>query len=273
MSDERYTATGLLDPDFATGIYEGRGEHRHFHKNYEILLVEAGQVSCFADGVIYSLHPGEGFFLFPLQISGFAVPPGGRVRRIVFCNHLILTIHKSVEGRQAVSPVFTPGRRCVQFVQETLGELFGAEYRQFARLRPYEKRMQVKGLLYLLGSEFLRGATLIPRSKAGNLCMEMVQYIATNYQNDISLQDIAEENGYNYQYLSRKFNRYMGMGFKKMVNLYRVQQAFLLLQDTDQPISQVAYECGFQSIRSFNQVCKEIYGKTPSELRDSREVI
>ena len=33
------------------------------------------------------------------------------------------------------------------------------------------------------------------------------------------------------------------------------------------PITEIAAKSGFQSIRSLDHVCKQIYGRTPSELR------
>ena len=40
-----------------------------------------------------------------------------------------------------------------------------------------------------------------------------------------------------------------------------------MLQETSLPITQVAFESGFQSLRSFNHVCISIFGQTPTELR------
>ena len=102
--------------------------------------------------------------------------------------------------------------------------------------------------------------------------MDIALYIAENFKSNISLKEIAKEKGYNYQYLSRTFNRYMNMNFKKMLNFYRIHQAFAMLQDTDLPISRIAFECGFKSIRSFNQVCRDVFDKKPTELRSMRRI-
>ena len=46
-----------------------------------------------------------------------------------------------------------------------------------------------------------------------------------------------------------------------------IEHAYALLQDTDMSISEICFESGFQSIRSFNQVCRETYGMSPKELK------
>ena len=43
------------------------------------------------------------------------------------------------------------------------------------------------------------------------------------------------------------------------------------LEETDMTISQIAFESGFQSIRSLNAVCLEMYGKSPKLLREERK--
>jgi transcriptional regulator GlxA family with amidase domain len=54
------------------------------------------------------------------------------------------------------------------------------------------------------------------------------------------------------------------MHFSRYVNLFRVDAATELLQHTDLPITEIALQSGFQSIRNFNRVFLEITGKTPS---------
>ena len=48
------------------------------------------------------------------------------------------------------------------------------------------------------------------------------------------------------------------------------QSSLALLLDTTYPISRIAYESGFQNLRSFNHYCQEIYHTTPRELRKNR---
>ena len=103
--------------------------------------------------------------------------------------------------------------------------------------------------------------------------MEPQQAQITLYFPDghISLKTIARDRGYNYQYLSRTFNKIVGINFKRLVNQYRMEYAFAKLQDTNLPLSQIAFESGFQSIRSFDHVCRSVYNKSPMELRRNQK--
>ena len=137
---------------------------------------------------------------------------------------------------------------------------------------PEKQRMMVKGCLYIMSSEFLNSAVLVPSNSADALMTDVVQYIADHYKSDISLQDIAREKGYSYHYLSRTFNKIFNINFKSMLNQYRMEYAYYLLQDTTLPIGQIAFESGFQSIRSLDHVCRQTYGRSPKEMRKEHYV-
>jgi AraC family transcriptional regulator of adaptative response / DNA-3-methyladenine glycosylase II len=50
----------------------------------------------------------------------------------------------------------------------------------------------------------------------------------------------------------------------------RVQRVKRLLDTTDLPMSEVASVAGFSSLRRFNAVVSEVYGRSPTELRRIR---
>ena len=256
--------------EFSTAIYKESGNSRHFQKTFEIIIVLKGTCTCSLNEQTYSLSKGDAIFICPLQAHDFTVGKDSTVRNIIFHEHLILTIQQSLDGRIPQNPVFQISDETLLFSSNLLDSFYGSESGPIARIQPYARRMQVKGLLYLLGGEFLNSAILIPEPKTNTVVMNIVQYIADNYRKNISLQDISKDMGYNYQYLSRIFNRYVDVNFKKLLNQYRIEQAYTLLQDTDLSISRICFECGFQSIRSFNQTCLEIFKKTPTQLRQSR---
>ena len=258
-----------VNSEFSTRVYEGTEEFEglHFHKNFEMIVMISGEGFCSVSGLGYTLHEGEAIFICPFQIHEFSLSENSVARRITFHEHLILTLSQSLEGMRPSSPVFYVSPSLKDFCLDKMDNFFGKDSGLCARIRPKEIRMQVKGCLYLLGGEFVQQAQLLPTPTADTVIMAVAQYISENFKGDINLCDVAKEKGYNYQYLSRIFNKVMGMNFKKMLNLYRLEHAYALLQDTDMPISEICFESGFQSIRSFNQVCREVYGKTPKELK------
>jgi AraC-like DNA-binding protein len=83
---------------------------------------------------------------------------------------------------------------------------------------------------------------------------------------------MAEEMGYDHHYLSRAFHEMFHMNFRDFVNQYRINYANELLMQGGRSITEVAFESGFQSVRSFNDVYKKMTGSVPSKKEDIRSL-
>ncbi len=59
----------------------------------------------------------------------------------------------------------------------------------------------------------------------------------------------------------------MGTGALALARAQRSQTARTLLETTDLPAADVAFAAGFQSVRQFNETVKQVFGRTPTELR------
>jgi two-component system response regulator YesN len=100
----------------------------------------------------------------------------------------------------------------------------------------------------------------------GNIQIEKAkEYINRNYQNPISLLDIAEYVGISPNYLSMLFGKYENETYIKFLTRIRMKQAAkLLVNHPEIRISDVAEQCGFLSIKHFYHVFKQTYDKSPS---------
>ena len=68
-------------------------------------------------------------------------------------------------------------------------------------------------------------------------------------------------------YFSKLFKRSLGIGFTEYVARARVQWAQRLLLGSCKRISEVAYECGFESVPHFNRQFKRVAGVAPKAFR------
>ncbi|WP_299586264.1 DNA-3-methyladenine glycosylase 2 [uncultured Microbulbifer sp.] len=82
-----------------------------------------------------------------------------------------------------------------------------------------------------------------------------------------SVERLAERLGVSSRYLRRLFAEHLGVSPLAVWQTERALFAFRLLRDTHLPIADIAYESGFNSLRRFNGVFKQIYQRTPSEVR------
>jgi AraC-like DNA-binding protein len=245
----------------------------HFHMNYEILVAARGSFDCFIGERTFVLQEGDAILIQPLQIHGLHVHEGSLVWCSTFAEQFFMGVAAVLSEKKATNPVFHPDPIVTEFYLDRMDRYIGRRRSLRAEQITALQENVFKSCVYAMGSAFLEQAELTGASgKADALALEMVRYIQQNFKNDITLGTVAEQLSYNYQYLSKVFNLTFGASFKQILNRFRLEHAISLLSESDLPIGVVASESGFQSMRSFDYVCKEIYGLSPKEIRNSKKV-
>lgn len=85
--------------------------------------------------------------------------------------------------------------------------------------------------------------------------------------NEGNLENLALKLGVGGRHLRRLFQTHVGASPIALATTQKILFAKKLLNETQLPISQIAFASGFGSIRRFNAAFKKIYGKTPSAFR------
>ena len=88
-------------------------------------------------------------------------------------------------------------------------------------------------------------------------------YISQNCEKDLSQKDISDIFGFSHFYFSRLFKEYTHMTFNDYLSNERIQRATRLLCEEALPITEIAYQSGFQSISNFNRVFNKITHYSP----------
>ena len=101
----------------------------------------------------------------------------------------------------------------------------------------------------------------------------LLTYINRNYREDITLEKAAAVLHFSPSYFSKLFKRLTGMNFVNYINVVRVEKAIEELQTTAKKITDIAVDCGFSNVRTFNRVFKEITGQTPTQAGKNKENI
>ena len=81
---------------------------------------------------------------------------------------------------------------------------------------------------------------------------------------------LAGRLGVGERHLGRLFTKHLGASPSQVAQTARVQRAKRLLDATDRPMSEVALAAGFDSLRRFNAVVLDVYGRSPTKLRRTR---
>ena len=98
---------------------------------------------------------------------------------------------------------------------------------------------------------------------------KILSYIEENYQNKITLNDIAGHIHLCESECTRLFKRHMNTTLFAFLQEYRIERSLEFLQD-DQPVSAVADKAGFSDPNYYSKVFAKIKGCSPREYRKHR---
>lgn len=87
------------------------------------------------------------------------------------------------------------------------------------------------------------------------------------YDQKIKLEQFAQRVAINSTYLNRYFNQEYGCSFLQYLTSLRIEQAEMLLRDSNAEIGDICYNTGFNSPSAFHKAFKTRYGCSPSEWR------
>jgi AraC family transcriptional regulator of adaptative response / DNA-3-methyladenine glycosylase II len=85
-----------------------------------------------------------------------------------------------------------------------------------------------------------------------------------------SVDELASRLGMGARHLSRLFKAHVGASPREAAVTRRVQLAKKMIADTALPLSQIAFEAGFGSVRRFNDAFRKTYKRAPASFRRSR---
>ena len=225
----------------------------HFHGNYELIYAIESNTRITVNGTVYLLTPGDFLLIAPYSVHSMAIKGASKVWIGVFSEDYVTEFSRSQKG--ARFSVF----RCDEKIEEFLKEYLLFEGRP--------ERYICIACLNAVCSECVRNGEKQNAESDTRFAEAVIEFISSNIQENISMSQVADALGYEYHYFSYLFNKYFSLKFKSFINQFRFQHACSLLADNRKSISDVCFECGFETVRNFNRIFKELSGTTPSVYR------
>ena len=271
MDDKNTTESKSLISTFTSLIYTEENKKIglspiHFHKDMEFLLMLEGMAEVVLEQKRYVLQKDDSILIHPFQTHRILPAKDCRVWSATCSLRYIPSLHNVLSDREARDPVFRLSNEIRDMIVNRIFSTFGNDFSN--EVFTLQQEFLIKSCFYAIGCDYVERVQLIPANMQDKtVTVAVAQYLSKHYTEALTLRQVASELGYSYQYLSRAFNKTIGISFKELLNQYRIEHAVELLIKTDRSITDIAYETGFQSIRSFYRICEKMYGKTPKELR------
>lgn len=141
------------------------------------------------------------------------------------------------------------------------------EKREAYRLRMRGIMIEIIALLVRQGLKDADSAPNEQRIRYHSTIEPALRKIRNEYKSDISLESLADECCVNKYYFCRIFKEAMGITPMQYLCDYRLNNADILLRNTDKSISDILSDCGFSDESYFFRCYKKHFGDTPNSRR------
>jgi AraC-like DNA-binding protein len=136
------------------------------------------------------------------------------------------------------------------------------------------------GHLYLFFDYLTRSSERMSLNRAGKTnelrsfyIKEALAFIEHNFQNDITVEDIADTCGLNRSYFGKIFKETLGKSPQEFLLNYRMIKATELLKLTRLSIGDIGLAIGYENQLHFSRAFKKIYNVSPREWRNKNRVL
>ena len=225
----------------------------HIHNVYEVLCVRQGTACAEIDGQTYTVNAGEGLAVFPLQYHSYTVDSVSKVEIFVFSPHFVSEFDDMVSGKKPLSSLFQTDD--IPSFPENVSNILSKKAFFYDLCHKLHTRLP-------LSAGEHSGKTL-------SLLDKLFLFVDRNYSGDCSLSAAAKALKYDYTYLSKLFKSKAGMSYNAYVNRFRIGHATYLLSGSDKSITEIAYEVGYNAVRTFNWEFQKIMHMTPADYRNT----
>ena len=111
----------------------------------------------------------------------------------------------------------------------------------------------------------------VMEKKSSNTILKALEYIETHYNEDIKIGDLADACFISETHLRRIFQEHLRMGVLDYITMVRIHKACELMRKSDDNVSTIAYNCGFNSLTTFNRNFRDVIKMNPGEWRAQPE--
>ena len=131
-------------------------------------------------------------------------------------------------------------------------------------------------LIYLFLDYFMRSAATVRMNQSGKIrdfyIKEALSYIEQNFQNNITIEDIAAFCGLNRSYFGKIFHDTIGKSPQEFLISYRMTKAAELLKLTSLSVADIGNAVGYPNQLHFSRAFKNVHGVSPREYRQTHFV-
>ncbi|RLQ94294.1 helix-turn-helix domain-containing protein [Falsibacillus albus] len=167
---------------------------------------------------------------------------------------------------QFVFAIVSTVNRILQQLNINAADIYQHEDGLYVELKQINDKGRLEEKIAELFTTLLKQINEEKDQDANSIASQLTEYIYENYQQDISLNDLAAHFHLSPSYISTIFKTETGKNFKDLLNQYRIQKAKEILSGNENiKIHQVAELVGYNNVNSFIRIFKKYVGLSPGQ--------
>ena len=245
----------------------------HWHEEFEIIRVLAGEVLFYLNNEPKKLGCGE-IIIIPGGTLHRAIPYSAIYECVVF-NLSMLKKRSSSIISNYVNPFSNGDVTVASPLCEKNTPLYDAANEILKTISSPEEFYELKiyGLLYQLIFELYKNGVSTDNKKTGEnrgrkTILTLLTCVEENFGESLTLEKLSELTGFNKRYICRIFKEYTSQCLTDYINDLKIDLAKHELQYTDNSITKVAYDAGFNDSGYFTKIFKKSTGITALFFKD-----
>lgn len=240
------------------GKYRNLHNISHWHMEHELIACREGSAQVMLDDTMFNITQQQCIFCHSGCVHYISASPDSLLLVCPF-------------NEKMYDPITSP------FTLEN--PVFEDRYGILPKLSEIRHELQNQPIFFECRTEAMIGEILVDVFRGEPLRKAQWQFsdVITRYKQllnhiDLEYEHITYRNAVQFMnmsdaYFSRYFKRQAGMTFSQYLNVVRIEKAVQLLDSAPtMKITDVMLRCGFNTIRSFNRVFREVTGFTPTTL-------
>lgn len=271
--------------DFQIFINRNEGEWRmpfEWHEPLEIFYVISGRGKYYIENKVYLFEPGDLFIIGNHELHKSQLLNQEPFEALIIMFDPALA--NIVQLNDGLDPLALFYERTEDFshqwkvdpsIRPKLQWCFDLMMEEYGRKEGYSLRT-IGSLLQWLLLELKKG---YGRNRRYNqieswngihlkpVVQHAMEYINKCYCENINLSKLSSELRVNPSYLSREFKHNTGFSVIEFISFKRIWHAKEMLLYTDKPVTQIAYQVGFNNVTHFHWMFKKMIGVSPNRYR------
>lgn len=245
----------------------------HSHQYNEIYFLQSGKCTAYIEDKEYSLEDGSVLFIPAFLEHTFIYPHTQDVRRtVIYISTKQLKWYFDDNFNAEIDELFN--NRHIRLTRKSFSNLSNIfekiqleKYSIDNMSEPLTKAYFFELIIYLIRCHRYTDSVNQKTDLSNITIGEIMKYIKDNYNKELTLTETAAKFGISESGLTKKIKTFTNMTFKEYLTKTRIEAAKSMLISSEKTITEIAYQCGYNSSNFFGDVFKKNVGISPSSYR------